>query len=295
MKTENGRIRWFDGREDVRTYESFAELLTSFPEESCYISVMEPGKEPLDFFWDFRGSNRTLTFFHASLAQTVARLPVFLGLSVSADVTANRLFVADPAHYSSDDVIIGWFLGTSRWANYQKLLIDLLALVQARYGRDRMSLFGPSAGGYASLFYSSFLPDSIAIPVNPQTDLELRSDVEIRPLCEHAWDLDVSLYDPFRHVPAVKELLGIYSRPTSNHVLYVQNNQDRSHVQLHMSPFENHLHRDASYVRVSADWGAGHVAPPKEFTERLLSLVAEGTSFRSLPELMVGVETHRPH
>lgn len=294
MTTETARIRWFDGREDVRTYDSFAELLTSFPDESCYISVREPRKEPLDFYWDYRGSDRTLAFFHASLAQTVARLPVFLGLSVSADVTANRLFVADPAHYASDDVVIGWFLGTSRWVNYQKLLIDLLAVVQARHGRERMALFGPSAGGYASLFYSSFLPGSIAIPVNPQTDLGLRSDAEIRPLCKHAWDLDVTLYDPFRHVPAVKELLGIYSRPTSNHVLYVQNNQDRSHVQLHMDPFERVLHRDASYARVSADWGAGHVAPPKEFTEKLLSLVAGGTPFHSLPEQLDGVEVHRP-
>jgi hypothetical protein len=289
MTSNSARVRWFEGRNDVRVYPSFDDLLNSFPAESTYISVREPGKEPLDFYWDYRGSDRTLVFFHASLARSVARLPVFLGLSVSTDVSANRLFIADPAHYASDDVMIGWFMGTSRWPNYQKLLIGLLAYVQARFGQERIALFGPSAGGYASLFYSSFLAGSIAIPVNPQTDLTLRSDAEIRPLCKFAWDLDVAMYDPFRLVPAAKEVIGIYSRPTSNLVLYVQNDKDSTHVDLHMRPFEAALHPDVTYTRLSADWGPGHVAPPKEFTQCLLTAIAAGTPYSDIPEQLEGI------
>lgn len=293
MTDTPARVHWFDDREDVRVYSSIPELLDSFPTSSTYISVRTPGKEPLDFYWDYHGSDRTIVFFHASLAQTIPRLPVFLGLSVSAGVSANRLFVADPAHYSSDEVIIGWFLGTSRWPNYQKLLIDLLAHVQMNFGRDRIALFGPSAGGFASLYYSSYLPGSWAVPVNPQTNLRIRSDAELRPLCKHAWNLDSSRYDPFRDVPAVKDVIGIYSIPSSNHILYIQNSQDDVHLAHHLQPFEAALHCDAQYIRISSKWGVGHVAPPKEFLEKLLLLVAAGTPFHAIAGQFEGIEIFR--
>lgn len=288
-ESSSSREFWFQGNRSVRVYSSFAELMSNFPERSTYISVLEDGREPLDFYWDYRGFDRTIVLFHASLAKTVARLPVFLGLSVTSDLQANRLFVADPAHYSSDNVIIGWFLGTAKWPNYQKLLIDLLAAIQVRFGRERMALFGPSAGGYASLFYSSYLPGSIAVPVNPQTNLTLRSDAEIRPLCGFAWNLDPGEYDPFRRVRVVKDVVPIYSLPTSNRVLYIQNRQDRSHVVGHLLPLIESLHPDVDLKCVSSDWGRGHVAPPKEFTELLLAIVGSGVPFDSIAECLSGV------
>src|SRR5699024_6730202 len=120
-------------------------------------------------------------------------------------VKANRLFIADPAHYASDEVIIGWFLGTKNWPHYQKHLIDLFGVVNRDYSPSGMVFFGPSAGGYASLYYSSHIPSSIALPINPQTNLTIRSAREIRPLCSSGWGIDPELYDPFRLVPAVKE------------------------------------------------------------------------------------------
>lgn len=131
---------------------------------------------------------------------------------------------------------------------------------------DRIIFFGPSAGGFASLYYSHLFPNSLSIAVNPQTAIPRYYQHLADAYYTAAWP------NEDRRLALVDDVVPLYEGNFTNHVIYLQNSRDDFHLKHHFEPW-----RDATlnafgsrWFLLSEDWGNGHTPPPAFFLESIL-------------------------
>ncbi len=225
---------------------------------------------PLDLLYMPNGSKTTVVSFHAA-ARPQSPLPIFAGGNVAADHGVNRIHISDPGLYCSDNVRIAWFAG-ALGLPLQTFLPSVLAHLIEHAGGERTVFWGPSAGGFAALYYSKFFPNSLAIPVNPQTILA-NFGYQNQRIYTHA---AFGAQTPDEHDSVLREnicsdLRIHYGGNLPNYVLYVQNLLD-THVELHMEPFLESLGQTTRIrTHLGAEWGVGHVAPTVEELRNIVS------------------------
>jgi hypothetical protein len=123
-----------------------------------------------------------------------------------------------------------------------------------------------SGGGFASLYYSWKIPGSVAIALNPQTNLNrYRGGVlraRYRQLCWPSLDENASL-----DTVIDANLRTLYSAGCANTAIILQTASDFGHLARHFAPFVAAFpsaDRERLIVRV-ADWGVqGHVPAPSK-------------------------------
>lgn len=229
---------------------------------------------PLDLLYIPTGGKTTVVTFHAA-ARPQSPLPIFAGGNVTADHGVNRIHVSDPGLYCADNVRIAWFAGALDLP-MQHFLPDVLGKLIADTGSKRTVFWGPSAGGFAALYYSRFFPDSVAIPVNPQTILANFGYQNQRIYTQAAFGAET----PGEHELVLRDRICSdlrihYAGETPNYILYVQNLLD-THVDKHMTPFLESLRpsgRTRTYL--GDEWGTGHIAPPVEELRRIVSSMTD--------------------
>ncbi|PMD06627.1 hypothetical protein [Brevibacterium paucivorans] len=228
------------------------------------------GECPVDFLYEYVGSDTTFVSFHAALSVGTEELPVFTGRSISEGLGVNRVFFSDPSLIMDSDLTLGWFLGTKS-LDYPEIAYSTIRALQERFGGQNLVFFGSSGGGFASLKIAHRFPESLAICVNPQTKVTDYGQVfweRYARLCHDAVDeVDARRILDGRLGADVRSL---YAQGMSNYVLYLQNAFD-SHVRLHMLPF---IESVASPERVGAlfgwNWGQGHRPPPAQVLRQVL-------------------------
>lgn len=282
----SARKRWLD-TENVKQFSSLHAMSEHWPTGSSYLSVSSHKHEALDFYWDYRGSDRTIVLFHAALNSSVTTLPVFLGQNLTSDLDMNCLYIADPAHYCSDKILTGWYMGTRQVPDFQPQLVLLLERIRKEYGQQQFIFFGASAGGFASLFFSSYFPNSVAVAVNPQSNIEGHSAKAIADLCRYAWLIDYHVYAPLRKLPTVHNIIPYYSRPFSNRVLYIQNLQDEIHMREQYRPFVDAVNKTGDAVAVLGKWGKGHLPPPRDFLRKILETLSSADDVTEVAEYAI--------
>lgn len=228
---------------------------------------------PIDMHYEDRGFDTTVVFFHAALGPHVKKLPVFLGRSFSRPVRANRLFVGDPSLTLDDRLRLAWYAGNFQ----QPLLQESLSLLFKKIcGKNRMVYFGASGGGYASLYYSGIHAGSLAIPINPQTNISRYNTDFVSKWSEICWKRPYNAEDDVCLNTSITNLVAMYSTKRMNHVLYIQNSGDIHHVDEHWRPFSEHIHPGNHMEPVIHYVGEGHIPPtPDQLTEALQAAVNE--------------------
>ena len=253
-----------DGHYEFDSIDAF-DGPVSAPTSTYGVAV---GGVPIDLRYDDRGCDATVVFFHAAITKVVKRYPVFSGASFSADIPANRLFVSDPSLYVDPRLKLGWYAGNK----HQPRLQDDLARLISRFVRepDRLIFFGASGGGFASLYYSAQFPGSIAVPVNPQTDISAYVPASVQRYLSCAWDAET-----ITEIPATTEVRRLYSGSLENSVVYVQNTGDADHMTHHYVPFMNSLPDGHRVAPMLVDAGEGHVPPSRSLLGEILSGVVD--------------------
>ena len=209
--------------------------------------------------------------FHAALTRKGMSLPMFAGAKVTSDNNVNRIFVSDPGLYSGDDVTLAWFSGTSALP-LQSTMPRILDHLMEAAGGERTLFWGPSAGGFAALFYSRFFPGSLAVPINPQTILSNFGYKNQRIYTSAAFG--ARSHGEHENIFANRicsDLRRHYGGELTNYVLYIQNSTDH-HVEQHMEPFLSSLaSSDRIRIIMGSEWGEGHVAPPADRIRGILA------------------------
>lgn len=250
---------------EVESVESFAGPLAS----GSGTYAITGGGLPIDLRFDDRGYDTTIVFFHPAITKAVRRFPVFSGTTFSEHLQANRLFISDPSLYVDRRLRLGWYAGNA----HQPRLQDELATIISRFVRsgDRLIFFGASGGGFASLYYATKFPGSIAVPVNPQTRIGAYVPTVVNRYLGYAWDgLAID------QLPVCTDVRDLYRNPVANSVVYVQNTGDRDHMDNHYAPFMDALPEGHRVSPLLVDVGEGHVPPPRDQLGRILKEVISG-------------------
>lgn len=241
----------------------------SYP--SGVLTVMRSGI-PIDIRYEPRGFDTTTVFFHPALTGTKYNYPFFSGAGISADLPTNRVFIMDPSLYVSPKLLLGWFVGNQKQPRLQYVIRGILNhLVPAG---ERMLTFGSSGGGYAALYYAANRDGAVAVPVNPQTNLANYNRAAVARYARLAWGLTGD--SALKQIPAVTDLTRIYRTP-GKQVIYVQNTNDRTHMQGHFQPFMDSLPVGHNVHPVLIDGKAGHHPPPKSDIHDVLASAISGT------------------
>lgn len=257
---------------EVHTFKSVDEFLAGTP----VAGIIEiEGPHPIEILYLPAGGKTTVVTFYGVLSKNQTPLPMFTGNQVTADHEANRIIVADPGLYSGDDVRVAWFAGTSELP-FQGVLPGILGKLIGAAGGERTMFWGPSAGGFAALFYSKFFPGSLAMPVNPQTNLSKFGYRDQRNYTRAAFGAESpEQHDAVLANAICSDLRRHYNGRLDNYVLYVQNSTD-THVDTHMQPFLESLDSQGRVRTImSSDWGFGHIAPPSEEIRKMIAMMTD--------------------
>lgn len=174
------------------------------------------------------GSTDTLiVLFHGAVDQKLRPRPHFQP-HFRHVFGAHQLAVSDISLHRSDELKLGWYLGTDDLP-----LPGLLARYfhrLAQTGRfKRIIFFGASGGGHAALYHSFHQPGSLALVVNPQIDLGAFQPRDLfddyRRLC---WPAVADIEQLRTLVPF--DLRSTYAGPMRNFVCVLNSSGDRHHV-----------------------------------------------------------------
>ena len=239
---------------DVYTYGSLDEFAARNVPSG--IHAISYGAGALDVRLVRRSSNALVVAFHAAVDLSAATLPVFTGQKVTQDLDASVLFVSDPSLELG--LSIGWFAG-DRERPLQRDLVRVIEHVVEELGAEVVVCQGSSAGGFAALYYSLQLPGSLAVSMNPQTDIMKYNQQRVREYVDTCWPGGA---DDVTDVTV--DLVSAYSAPTPNKVLYLQNRDDAFHIRNHYRPWADAMsdRYGVDWCAMPGDWGDGHAAPP---------------------------------
>lgn len=236
------------------------------------ISCISYGAGTLDLQLVRRESSNLVVVFHAAADPATSTLPIFVGQSITHDLEASILFISDPS--LDFGIPIGWFVGDEK----RRLQIDLLQVIRhiaSAIEAQNVIFQGSSAGGFAALFYAHEVPGSLAVAVNPQTNVVAYHADKVAQYFNSCW----GGHQP-QSAQAITNVLELYSSSFPSYVLFLQNREDFFHVHGHYRPWETRFETlyGERWCTLLGDWGAGHTAPPPDLLELVLkfSLTFEG-------------------
>ena len=279
LRSTRDLAKWEQKNYEFKNVESFLETDDVF--DGIY-SIAYP-----DAFLDmnfYRKQSETLViFFNAAIGRTSQTvLPAFSGMSAVNTLNANILMLSDPVLYLSPNLSLGWFAG-SKYIPLQidlpKILLKFISCLDAK----KVILFGGSGGGFATMYYASFIKNSIAVVANPQTDIFAYDKGSVERYMEAAWFSNnfPKGKNGFESQVAARYFQGSYR------LIYMQNINDTHHLNKHLRPFLDQIGRDAilgdffqliderSCLILGNGWGQGHAAPPKNFIFNLLDYIVD--------------------
>lgn len=260
-----------DGEFILNSVEDFLALEDT---PQGHVSILSGGAYIDLYVEPFEDSRSIIFCFHGAI-DPETRLPYFLGRGVTSGLPATRVFVSDPSLIEDTSFSLGWYLGSPA----QPRLVDDLCLIFNKLCLLSRSLhmifFGSSGGGFAALQFSRFFPGSLALPMNPQTDLVMHRQSQTARFTRAVWGKE--LIEEMRYDLPVN-LVHLYAMGSPNTVGYIQNCNDWFHIQKHQVPFMR-AHGASGRVFMLMDrWGngqgLGHDPAPKDVVRSILAAAA---------------------
>lgn len=273
-----------------------ANVVSQYPDveaflaaESIPIGILSINEQgiPIDILNSDIGADTTIIFFHGAI-EPKHTLPVLSGQGISGGLTANRIFISDPSLYLTDQLSLSWYAGNKKQP-LQQLLNRILGRIIDEHGASKVIFFGGSGGGFASLYFSSLVPGSLAVAFNPQTNITRYLNRSVRAFAVHAYGIAEDEYDPISQIPnaPVLDLCAEYKQPVDNTVLYIQNANDVYHIERHMEPFLVSNHPSNRFHLLMDAWTPGHTPPPKFILATLLARMTSAEPWElSIPDVV---------
>lgn len=117
-----------------------------------------------------KGSDTLVVSLHGAVNRGETRIPRFERLKSLKDKQYSCLFLSDPTLHLQKDLALSWYIGW-RSIDMHRLIAKWIVKFSASLGIDNVIISGSSGGGFAALQISSFIPNSIALAFNAQTDI----------------------------------------------------------------------------------------------------------------------------
>lgn len=217
--------------------------------------------------------------------------PFFMGRKIAKSIEANSLFISDPSFAYKKNVRLGWYLGTKYdlGANY---IVDLINFIKNITEAERIIFVGGSGGGFASLLYNTYFPESLSFVWNPQIILKNYIPGVVNEYLSECFDCSIDSFPP----EITSDLAQFYNTiKNKNKIIYWQNISDH-HVEQHLSPFFKKNGLDFE-KKLFSDWinnwlylhltdsSERHEPPPKLAIARILQGLVNLESFSDFREI----------
>lgn len=247
-----------------------------------------------------RASDALTVFFSPAVTDRQNKEPPFFaGVDLTRDLPTSFLAISDPMLELDPGLGLAWYAG-SKAIRLQMILPQIIRSIAERIGASRIVLTGPSGGGFAALYYATRIPDSVAVAVNPQTEILRyeRGAVERYARVCHGWSEGQDLKEALR--PSVQNLPWHFHAGARAKGLLLQNASDW-HVAKHTLPLiralggiDEAIDQDVGGLSFRfGDWGQGHAALPKECYRAVLAQIIQfGTEeFDNVLSPLIGRKT----
>lgn len=272
-----GRERQREIDRSTHSVQSFASLegfMRGLVPPSGIVTINLDGA-PLDLLVSPARSRTALVFFHGAIERDFT-LPVLSGLGISGGLEANRIFVSDPSIHLDQDLLLAWYAGNRLQRDLQDQLVLVLKHTVDLLGASRVVFFGGSGGGFASLYFASRFDNSLALAFNPQTNISRYMDRAVQDFAEKAFDVEAPAEHRLANVPRVvqTDLCQVYSQPKPPLIGYMQNLNDKGHIENQLRPFFAALHPENRAMLLADQWNRGHTPPPKSLLTEVLNAAA---------------------
>lgn len=233
------------------------------------INSIAYGTSFLDLHVIDRGQKTTIFLFHAAVDLDSATLPIFVGQQLTEDLKANVVFISDPALDRGSG--IGWYAGDNARPLQSDLIKVIDHVIEGLPTTDNLIFFGPSAGGFASLYYSHHYPNSLAIVSNPQTNIAQYHSQHVSVYRKACWG-----NKELEETGITYDLVPLYSESFPNWVVYLQNEDDTFHIEKHLEPWKKAVEKyPGRWATLFGDWGDGHAPAPLYLLVGLLGYAIE--------------------
>lgn len=268
------------------TWEDFSSIDLQVDHAAVFRLPSDVSDAPVEIFILRRGLPCLVSSFHGALDRDKFQIPRFERINSIVPFETSMVCFADPSLYLDSELQLAWFTGWSGF-DLQERIGGLLECLAARWGVQRQILTGSSGGGFAALQIGTFIPESLAVAFNPQTEIEtyLAAGESADAQCDYArvvWNIEASSSGPspfwLASLPDSTSCLRRYAKPVLNQVLLVQNVDD-FHYEDHYLPFLAAAARGGNLGRVEALEYAGggvHIPPSPKLFESVLKQVFEG-------------------
>ncbi len=249
-------------------------------------SSIDNGELPV---WVSLKDSPAVVFTFTGAANRNSPLPQFASTGLGKQLQASVIALADPSLVRHDELRLAWYAGHEGF-ELQKMLPSLIQQIIDTLGATRVAFVGGSGGGFAALYYSSKVPGSVAVVLNPQTNLNhyhWRHRKWCRDICWPGLGTSSLLDAAF-----TADLTPLYADHVENTVICIQIASDFFHLTRQVAPFLAALpdsFRNRLIVRV-ANWGVdGHKPAPTSIWIPWLeaALAAPDTSAASIEESWV--------
>lgn len=157
--------------------------------------------------------------------------------ALSGHFPGNVLACADPTIMAHPNLNVAWFYGSPTRDAIKDLGETVKEIAESR-GIESQNIvtYGSSSGGFASLALSSYLENSTAIAINPQTTVQgygRKEDVEN---LEKAMKEEGNATGLDWESPRL-DMLARYAGNVNNKIIMVINRLDLQHFRYHVAPF----------------------------------------------------------
>ncbi len=242
-----------------------------------------PGGQHLDALLVNKTSDVLVVCFHGALDRDKNTLPRFERLRTVNGMAVSAMYVGDPTLWMDDRMRLSWYVG---WPEFdaQGVIADWAVRAAQAVGASHIIFTGSSGGGFAALQVSALVPNSLALPFNPQTMIyQYRPHGKFwfqRSLMRAAWpNLAPEGVDKFDfstdwtaqaddRMSAVRR----YAQPVPNFTRFVIN-RNEDHYEGHYVPWLEAAHAGGNRNRVEGivyEGGTIHGPPaPRVFNQHL--------------------------
>lgn len=194
--------------------------------------------------------------------------------------------ISDPSLSISNDCNLAWYAGNKDINHLPETIAYILDSISERLN-TKLIVFGGSGGGFATLSITKLMSCKHSSLVwNPQTSITEYNkrfvSIYIRD-CLDDPNENTDMYSLLDQKNIIHDLTKEYSKKyplEQNNILYLQNLDDRFHIENHLKPFMNGLDIEECgkgvYKSTNGivfwidDWGSGHSPPSMDILIKIL-------------------------
>ena len=246
-----------------------------------------------DFLLTARLGTVLLCHFHGNAPREGTHLPFFTGLGITNSIATSMFVPSDPVIALDSSLSLAWHFGCDGIL-LQTITVSIVKKLQTILRAPRVVVWGGSGGGFAAIRVAKDIPNSIALPWNPQTNIAKYARDPVNRYLRTAFPNiapDGPLPSARGQFPSLctDEFLDGYK----GRILYLQERTDW-HVGGHLKPFLASFCRKAlSDITDSSNfsgfvtgqlylhldhWGDGHASPSKDVVSKVLRLLSDITT-----------------